>query len=560
MPDQQHALQPVDYNPFVEASGDAIPDMSGFGTSWLDRATQQTKKDTETFQQSGMPGIARSMVHGDDTSQELASGFGGNIRGVGVGAAAAKVAPPFYSAVENAIAEIPQTKAVGQQWAATLRNRPGVKPEEIEQLGLDDWLKSQRGAVTKDQIADYVRTNKVQVNDVMKNSQPPAGTSAILPSGISGFLRTGSTEWIPETKFGHDPLVLPGGENYKELLLTLPQKEVTKPGPFGQPTKYLAPGEQTFRSTHYDEPNILAHVRFNDRTIDGKKTLFVEEVQSDWHQQGRKQGYQVKPPDVKVEQVPGTDRYRVIGQNQGSDPIELVSDAGLDDANRYADNIRRISVAKGVPDAPFKTTWPDLAMKRIIHHAAENGYDKVAWTPGDVQGDRYNYRRQVDAISYDPVNKRLSAWMQPADVDENWRQVVDKEFNPEDLEKHIGKDLAKKLLEADKVGLNSVAQRRPFKIGEHVLEGDDLKLGGEGMRGFYDRMLPAKVNNIVKKYGAQVEQSRLAIPHKGGVQGQVLQVPSIDITPSLRSAALQKGFPLFAAPAAAALLNHQDDE
>ena len=44
-----------------------------------------------------------------------------------------------------------------------------------------------------------------------------------------------------------------------------------------------------YRSTHYDEPNILAHVRFNERTdADGKRVLFIEEVQSDWMQQKRK--------------------------------------------------------------------------------------------------------------------------------------------------------------------------------------------------------------------------------------------------------------------------------
>ena len=46
-----------------------------------------------------------------------------------------------------------------------------------------------------------------------------------------------------------------------------------------------------YRSSHWDEPNILAHVRMNDRTIDGKKALHLEEIQSDWHQQGRERGY-----------------------------------------------------------------------------------------------------------------------------------------------------------------------------------------------------------------------------------------------------------------------------
>jgi hypothetical protein len=33
-------------------------------------------------------------------------------------------------------------------------------------------------------------------------------------------------------------------------------------------------------------------MRLNDRVVDGKNTLFIEEIQSDWHQTGRKEGYE----------------------------------------------------------------------------------------------------------------------------------------------------------------------------------------------------------------------------------------------------------------------------
>jgi hypothetical protein len=46
-----------------------------------------------------------------------------------------------------------------------------------------------------------------------------------------------------------------------------------------------------FRSSHFDEPNILFHLRVNDRAdADGKKVLFIEEIQSDFGQSFRKQG------------------------------------------------------------------------------------------------------------------------------------------------------------------------------------------------------------------------------------------------------------------------------
>ena len=94
------------------------------------------------------------------------------------------------------------------------------------------------------------------------------------------------------TKFGQ--YTLPGGESYRELLLTLPPKGA----PIAQrPSDGLRKPEQiyadpTYRSSHWEEPNIIAHIRMNDRTdADGKKVLFIEEVQSDWGQEGKKKGF-----------------------------------------------------------------------------------------------------------------------------------------------------------------------------------------------------------------------------------------------------------------------------
>lgn len=46
------------------------------------------------------------------------------------------------------------------------------------------------------------------------------------------------------------------------------------------------------------------HMRFNDRTdVEGKKTLFIEEFQSDWHQQGSEKGYQSKTVEYKAPEL-----------------------------------------------------------------------------------------------------------------------------------------------------------------------------------------------------------------------------------------------------------------
>ena len=146
---------------------------------------------------------------------------------------------------------------------------------------------------------DYLRQNGVQVEEVM-------------PSGNR-----------------YEYYTLPGGENYRELLLTLPGAKPLNwdnigkimqkhdiPGDFApgehkddvalriingygsrltkQEFDYLSQSVKTrgYTSSHWDEPNVLAHVRFNDRTgANGEKVLHIEEVQSDWHQAGRQKGY-----------------------------------------------------------------------------------------------------------------------------------------------------------------------------------------------------------------------------------------------------------------------------
>ena len=398
----------------------------------------------------------------------------------------------------------------------------------------------------------------------------------------------------PSTKF--QQYTLPGGENYREMLLTLPGKKVT-PSPQeienlaktryegyhmkenDPPWERIAPDVQrlyreqahekivaaenpsAFRSSHYDEPNILAHVRYNDRVIDGKKTLFVEEVQSDWHQKGKKQGYKEGEPQtipsftadqLKIHetehQYVGTTpdgRQQVVGKGTVGD-----EDGAREYLTRYMNKMaaeRNMSAVQAhhakVPDAPFKTTWPELAMKRIIREAAEKGYDKVAWTPGSVQAERYDLSKHVKKIDYNPESGKLWGY------DHNNNAVIDTRVGNEKLADYIGKDAAEELLssQADK--------------GWHRLEGTDLQVGGEGMKGFYDEILPATVNKLVKKHGGRVSQQTMKPSPEAKLESALsrgeykpavhVDVHTIDITPSLRAQAM-KGFPLFTAGGVAA--------
>jgi hypothetical protein len=263
-------------------------------------------------------------------------------------------------------------------------------------------------------------------------------------------------------------------------------------------------GQEGFKSSHYDEPNILAHVRFNDRVdASGKKTLFLEEIQSDWHQKGRKQGYQqaFDNPNLVAKSVKdgAGSPYWEVSTDQGrfvtniTDAHFSADQAVAEARRRLADDPRRTGSTQAVPDAPFKTSWPDLSLKRMIKYAVDNGYDSVSWTPGKVQAERYDLSKQVDSIY--AYRKNDGSFALEGETKRGGRVPISESVPKDKLADYVGKELAEKIAAQEKM--------------EHTYTGIDLKMGGEGMNAFYDKMLPAAANKLGKKYGAKVETSLL---------------------------------------------------
>lgn len=352
-----------------------------------------------------------------------------------------KSQPAFYSALARAIEGSKQAKAPAAQWKLWLKNQAGIKQDEIDWLGVNEHLDSMAGPVTKDALLDFVRANEVQVREVTLGMRDP-GFDVTKPlseteqkeyQNLNVLLRSNPTrnmfsntqrmrynelsqrirgrltspELLDDTKFAQ--WQLPGGESYRELLLTLPppmraentafmanlrgkyglhsaewffnnkrrltNEEATELDRMAEDvgTRYAA----AFRSTHFAEPNILAHIRFNERTdADGRKILFIEEVQSDWHQSGRKRGYSGEVTEQRKAEI--NKRLQDIKPLLAAESRDSGDWAGLDVERAMLEE--ELAGKSGVPDAPFKTTWPLLAMKRMIRYAAENGSPgNAAW-------------------------------------------------------------------------------------------------------------------------------------------------------------------------------------
>ena len=486
-----------------------------------------------------------------------------------------KKTAPFYSSVDEALANIARPKGTGAEFYTELTKQPGVKKAELTDRKLEQAFKA-KGKITKEeaqqvlkenpppQIKERVSDDKFMDEDAFFDSiaqelygkpyykiRNPAQEDHVFNVAMERM----------ESGFGtkYSVYKTPGGENYREILLKLPetftkqdfdrllvlqaqqrQGKMTadKLKELGDLEAKKQSGPSNFIGQHWDDPNVLAHMRVQDRAgPNGEKILHVEEIQSDWHQKGRKGGYANEPAYQEARQK-ADEVARAAGYQDAFHAAEGWKGHGMKSAKEASDLLDEASKFKSVnsvPDAPFKKNWHELAMKRLLNYAADNGYDSIAITPGAEQAKRFDLTKVADAISYHPDDKGRGMFL---NVFGKNNQVIYSKLTPEsELPNVIGQETTQKLL-----------QQAPDD-GNRVLSGLDLELGGEGMKGFYDKIIPDYLNTFGKQYGAQVQPTTFEVP-----------VPSIDprtkmttahpahnfpITPEMRQQIQQKGLPLY---------------
>jgi hypothetical protein len=492
-----------------------------------------------------------------------------------------KQQPAFYSALTREVEALPDKALPSVGWKAALaamQNKGRVKSDEIEWSGVREWLDTQSGKVPRAAVLDFLRANGVQVQEVTKGAAP--SMKQVRERYMQAMVRQGASPSEADQMFRemrlfaeddtHDEKLkdrgfelvmkdgentgneihdagtpdgtkyasytLPGGQNYREVLLTLPERQgerytranvealpanderVTDPDRFWYfktpdnvfqipKSKYAeqvdardyilrekqpaAPAEANYRSSHWDEANVVAHIRLNDRTdADGKRVLFVEELQSDWAQEGRRQGFKA---DYAVVEEGGKFLVRntATGEYESSEfgPMRF-------DQRRFAEQQQRSAQQRGgIPRAPFvgKTdAWLSLALKRIVKMAADEGYDRVAFVNGEQSAERYDLSKRIAKVTYEPQTGFLRAWEHDAP-----HPSIAEKTTPEKLADLIGKDAAQRLLAAPLTESNDGQGKKTV----HRLSGLELKLGGEGMKAFYDKIVPAAANKLLAKLG-----------------------------------------------------------
>lgn len=259
----------------------------------------------------------------------------------------------------------------------------------------------------------------------------------------------------------------------------------------------------TFKSSHFSQDNILVHIRTNTRqTADGKKVQFIEEIQSDWHQTGRVQGYGIsREAKAAISEVRA---LGISGDIKKISPLEIRNEGGSDDlSNRWVDLIASGHLEQGgvgIPDAPFKKSWPELGFRRALKEAVDNNAEYLAWTTGEQQADRYDLSKQVDRISY---KKTEDGEYDISAQEIGTERIITVGVHPAArLPDVVGKEIADKMI----AGKGDVSGPKDDFL---LLQGDDLKVGGEGMKKFYDKDLRKIASKL--GHGSEVVEIKVRI-------------------------------------------------
>ncbi|WP_219622247.1 LPD38 domain-containing protein [Endozoicomonas acroporae] len=424
--------------------------------------------------------------------------------------------------------------------------------------------------------------------------------------------------------------------------------------------------QDAYTDSHWGEAeNALAHVRFQtfNENVHGRneQILFIDEVQSDWHQQGRERGYQT-PEAIKAneewikkidalrkekrektseeqtvvteiymtkdrlnllnEQMANEEGWNDWGDQELKEKLQPQIDQArgeLKELNRRKDELlnrlRQIETEleslysrnsamntyRMKPDAPLKENWPNLVMKRMIRHAAEEGFDRIAWSSAAQQVERYPSLGQVvDSLKVTPVftsSGRLTDFtmvIKQRNGNQRHERIAE-----ERLEDYVGNqvganirqqsdDIQQRLKEREaSYELRRMIHFDKYEIidanGEvmHDPHGDSLLFrskeraqeflkdqvydqhqesftldnldevigdsGARGMKEFYDKRLANYMKKYTKKWGAKLEPVDINF---NGSQYPYDTKPdtvwSVTVTDKMKDSVLKDGQPLFA--------------
>jgi len=325
-----------------------------------------------------------------------------------------------------------------------------------------------------------------------------------------------------ETRFSEH--TEPSGTNYREILLQVPEYE-------GMRGEFVQRG-------HFDEPNIAVHARTKDRATESgsNDVLYVEELQSDWAQQGRDKGFATKESIDKKRELeaaitPLMDEQMRLSKERD----KLIEDYGAKIADKQAAKSplndegmyysRYGSVYRLEPDESSVLVLPRSQVEEILQLSMDQAYP---FRPGKetdwelAAGPKYN--------ELSSKIKDLTSQIKPI-KDELSELPSGPQKGPlvGNTEKFAEAGIKRLLIQAANEGKKYVS----FSPGD--LQAD--RWNNPGLEVYYDDIIPKVAKKVVKRFDKDAFTGNKYIEELGDRF-------TIEITPKMREA-IQKGVPLF---------------
>jgi len=449
----------------------------------------------------------------------------------------------LHSKAAQVIRNQPQAKGNVDQLLAMVSKTKGVKPAELTNAGRpagdtmskEELAKHFEDALPKvdverlggrdsnkfPQYEDYTlpggenyREHLLHLSD---NREPPKALHRVMGAFPRDFdSEDGARQYIRQLDTLRNT---PGMEGIAESLTRYPAIYQREEGRSTDPND--------FKSSHWGIPNVLAHVRMIDR--DNGKTLHVEEVQSDWGQEGREKGFH--DPENPFEVV-NKKTKEVVSRHPDYSSMWDAYRTHPDSDNLTYGDVRD----EKPPQAPYvgnTQQWTDLALKHVLMEAAKGGHDRVVFSPGEANADMYGQRHHIsDAyLAHDQENPEalgnLLTFDKASGQDRTPIFVKD--------EKHLQGLLGKKHASAI---LSKEATNYLSPTGERYLSEPDMHVGGHGMIDYYKNFAHQGALKLLQQHDPSIKPESYDLPndYKGF---------ALPMTDTARESILKNGFQAF---------------
>lgn len=403
------------------------------------------------------------------------------------------------------------------QGVANFLAKQGVKKAEMEAVGLDAFLAAKKPAdkVTQAELVDFVKANTVELEDVVLGGETAeAFNDRAAQLKLTGFADFGKGWTAKRLKFGSYSAYENGVWKLRSNNANVVIDDIRNRLGVQQDDKFAQYTEPGAAEGSYREMFVTTPVKspFSTRERDEMESLsrrmnneinFPLADKNRYNELNRKSAEQI-------------DQNWKDGHSQYGDIFNPVVRIRFNTVEADGKILLRIEEMQG-PSKDNQAKMPkhlrenifQVGVKRILAYAKENGFDGVAlatkpgMSAGETQAGRYSLEKQINGISYERTTNG-SKVVDFEDLTGNGHrigtvsedgEIVDGPNKGRNLSDIVGKEHAKRILQD--------------KNPNGIIEGIELKVGGEGLKQLYDTTLPAMLEAYSK--GKMVAAS-LAVP------------------------------------------------